>query len=53
MWVVIVSPCRVFQHNKWRLKKQAEAEAAQQAAAEAATAAAAAPAVLVGGNIKQ
>lgn len=44
---------RVFQPNKWRLKKQAEAEAAQKAAAEAAAAAAAAPGVLVGGKARQ
>jgi hypothetical protein len=44
---------RVFQANKWRLKKQKEAEAAQQAAAEAAQAAAAAPGILVGGNTRQ
>lgn len=37
---------RVFQPNKWRLKKEAEAEAAKQAAAETAAAAA----VLVGGS---
>ena len=43
---------RVFQPNKWRLRKQAEAEAAarqQQAAVEAAAPAA----VLVGGSARQ
>jgi hypothetical protein len=42
---------RVFQPNKWKLKKQAEAEAA--AAAEEAAQPVAAPSVLVGGNARQ
>jgi hypothetical protein len=41
---------RVFQANKWRLKKQAEAEAAAAASASAGKTANPAPSILVGGG---